>query len=885
MAEPYGSGLYGSGLYGLLSESFETAQNTQVRQTGLRVRIIDEQLNAWEEIVGGQAKTHEGLSGGASSWMQSYFAYRLQMDMCVLSNGTIVRVRNGDGTSGDRQIYVQEITDPTNVSQWTTWSLLYSGTHYAVSVQPATSSTYHVYSAKSDGLYKNNSKKIDGDGIVRIDKVVSRVDAMYVTLVARDALDNHRYYDMKYVEDIDSGSWADDRWNYRWYRNDITAIENAEGQLVRIQVAAFYNDARDVSVAESMVVSFAADYTTGENPNVAPRLIRGFSGQAGYNAIAQPAVMFCSDGFYYLFYGEIRKDADGDTAVSMSTVYWQRSKDLKYWSEPIAIGYSSMRMGSYNANFQVVELDDYLYLANNGDVWRRPLDITTLELSNYIPTVQMNIASIQDGGGAEFTVANPNGLWDDIVTMGDKKVTIEPAIFNSETGEYEFEEQGIWWLKNVTKQVDGNIRRLNVTCYDFAERLENPLRDVYNFVGQTQWDDFGLGKRNKLFNYYLRGGKSKFMNDYDDDGNLRSIYYYAYRISDYHTALLTAWKGHNFDASVRYRGGSLANRRFGLVYRWADSRNFYWARVNDDTLELVRMRDGDVDIMDTYSIGSAPSNPTIRVVTEFGFHYVYLNGTLRITYNEVLPTTKPGYVGIRFFGNNGSYTTMGADRFTMTSWEINHTTETLVKTALAMADFHDVSAGGAGDAQQLAVVWGPQSDIANPLQALRSLFEQNKLEMSWRNGQLEVGKFTDTESQRTFENDITRFELTEQNGKRVNLAVVDGREDTYIEIDGVDTRQRGRQVVSYSDVPELDTTEKVRDRAREEVRRGVVGSKYQGESRLYFGLSRMDLTTWVDGAGVEYYLRIEQMEININQSTEPRQDVTYTLSPLSEFDS
>jgi hypothetical protein len=466
--------------------------------------------------------------------------------------------------------------------------------------------------------------------------------------------------------------------------------------------------------------------------------------------------------------------------------------------------------------------------------------------------------------------------------MGDRKVTIEPAIRDATTGLYTYQQFGQWWLKNVTRQVDRNIKRLKVACYDVAERLDNPLRDVYNFVGQVNFLDWKLGRRNQLFNYYLRGGKSKMMKDYDDNDRLRSMYYYAYRISKYHTALYTGWKGHNFDASVRFRGGSLSGRRWGITYRWKDAKNFYWARVNGSTLQLVRNRNGSGTIMASYSIGSTPSNPTIRVVTEFGFHYVYLNGTLRITYNEVIPTTAPGYVGIRYYST--SHTTMGSDYLSISSWEINHTTETLVKTALAMADFHSPNSGGAGSAQQFAVVWGPQTDIATPLAALGVLFSQNKLEMAFRNNQLEIGKFDSTEVQRTFEDDITKFELTEQNGRRINLAVVDGREDTYIEIDGVDTRRRGRQIVAYFDVPELDTTEKVVDRAREEVRRGVVGSKYTGGSRMYFGIDRMDMTTWVDSAGQSYDLRIEGMTININQSKEPHQNAEFILSPLSELD-
>lgn len=863
---------YGTGdLYGRV---LSTAQNTDVRRTGLRVQVLDEQLNSWTRITdGSQGKSIIKISG-VRHYQQAYYGFMFQMDMCVLSNGTIVRVRNGNGTATDRQIYVQEITDPTSQSQWQSWTLLYSGTHYAVAVAPATASTYHVYHAKSDGLYKNNVLKVTGTNIVGINRVIGQTDAMYVQRTLQDSLDDKRVIDLKYVEDIESGSWADDRWNYRWFRNDICAIEQTDGKVARLQVAAFYSNPRNTEVAESIVMTTCTDYTSGENPTVAPRPVRGFAGLAGNNQITQPCVIKCTDGYYYLFYGEVRRDADGDTAINISTVFWQRSKDLQYWSEPVAIGFTSMTP----TNIQVVERSGYLYLANNGEAWRRPIGTVTTDLSNYIPQLQAEIESVKNGGTVNFTVANPAGLWDSLLQMGDRRVTIEPAIQNPTTGAWEYYDLPPMWLDTPQRQVDKNIQRLQIRCYDAATRLSNPLRDTYNFVGQVRFRDWYLGRKNKLYNYYLRGGKSTFKKVYDNDDKLKSIYYYAYRISKYHTALYTGWKGHNFDASVRFRGGSMSGKRFGITYRWKDGKNYYWARVNGSTLQLVRVRNGAGTIMASYSIGSTPTNPTIRVVTEFGFHYVYLNGTLRITYNESIPSVFPGYVGIRYY--SATSTTMGADLLAITSWEINHNTSSLLRTALAMGDFHDVTIGDGGASQQLAVVWGPQTDLKSPLDAIQHLLEEYKLEMAWKNNQMSIGQFKDLSSIRTFEDDVFSFEVTEQTGRRINLARIDGREDTYIEIDGTDTRTRGRQIVGYFDIPTLTTTEEVVERAREEVRRGVQGSKYTGKSRLYFDLERMDATTWVDSSGNQYELRIESMSIDINQSTQPTQDCTYVLSPV-----
>jgi hypothetical protein len=871
VASVYGT----SDLYG---QVISLAQNTNVRRTGLRVRVLDEQLNSWSQITNGL----QGLSlatslGSGPASSQTYYGYCLQMDMCVLGNGNIIRVRNGNGTTGNRQIYIQTITDPTNQSQWQSWTLLYSGTHYAVAVAPVTSSTYSVYHAKSDGLYKDNVKKISSTGtIVGINRVIGRTDAMYVVLAQKDSLDNFRYQDLKYVEDIDDGTWADDRWNYRWYRNDICAIELTDGTIARLQAAAFYTDPRDRTVGESIAMTKTTNYTVGENPNYAPLIIRGFASLAGTNTIGQPVVIKCSDGFYYMFYGENRRDADGDNSISISTVFWQRSQDLKYWSEPVAIGYTSMTP----TNIQVVERSGYLYLANNGDAWRRPIGTVTTDISNWVPNVEMSIASVKEGGSATVSVANPNGIWDNLIDLTDRKITIEPAIQNADTGAWEYHDFGPWWIQDVQKQVNKNIRRLVIQCYDPGTRLANPLRDTYNFVGQVNWLDFELGRRNKLFNYYLRGGKSTFKTTTDSNDKITGKYYYCYRISKNHMALFTGWKGHNFDASIRFRGGSMSGKRFGIAYRWKDAKNYYWARVNGSTLQLIRVRKNVSTTLASYSIGSTPYNPTVRVVTEFGFHYIYLNGTLRITHNETTPSVYPGYVGLKYY--SATSTTMGADRFKMSSWEINHDTASLVRTALAMGDFHGITVGDGGASQQFAVVWGPQSDLKSPLDALQHLLEEYKLELAWKNGQFSVGQFKSTDPVRSFVNDVYEFDVTERTGRRINLARVDGREDTYISIDGADSRVRGRQIVGYFDIPTLTTTEQVVARAIEEIRRGLQGTKYDGKSRMYFDVERMDTTTWYDSAGVAYLLRVEQMNLELSQGKEPHQNCQYILSPAVE---
>jgi len=730
-----------------------------------------------------------------------------------------------------------------------------------------------VYSAKSDGVYKNNVLKVSVTGIIEIFPVIGQMDALFVTKIGVDGLDSRRIMDLRYIADVEAGTSVDDRWNYRWRRTQIAAQEISDGRIFRVQSAGFFTDPRDLTIAESMTSTFAASSSSGGDPTVAPRLVRGFGGQAGTNMIVDPYLLSCTDGFYYLFYGENRTDADGDDAIAISTLFWQRTKDLLHWSEPVAIGFDDMMP----TNIAVVERSGYLYVANNGAVWRRPVAVLTYDISDYVPNVTMTLASISDEGGAALTVANPAGVNDNLIDLSDREITIRPGM-KTDTGAYQFADLNAWWVKAAKKEVEGSISRIALSCYDLTERLANPFRDIFNFPGKVQFNDWYLGRRNKLFNYYLRGGRPTFLRTTNSAGKVTAIVYRVTKISRVHVALYTGWKGHNFTASVRFKGGSMSGKRFGIVYRYKNGSNYYWAQVNGSNLNLLRIRAGVQTQLATYAIGSTPTNPTIQVITEFGFHYIYLNGTLRITHNETTPSVYPGYVGIRYFST--SVTTMSADLFNLTTWDTNVTTDELIRTALAAGDFHDVTIAG-GEAPQVAVVWGPQTDIKSPRDALRYLLEQYKLELVWQNGSIIIGQFKDLSIVRTIENDSLGFAQTEQFGQRVNLALVDGNEDSYTAIDGPDTRQRGRQMVAYFDIPALDTHEKVVERAEEEIRRGVVGTKYEGTSRLYLDLWRLDGVTWIDGAGNSYDLRIDQMEIEINQSTEPRQDVKYTMSPLT----
>ena len=867
----YGTpGLY----YGRIDPAMLVAQNDKTRMTDLRVKIYDDHLDDYVQIGSASDLPSTGSLGNATgiySTDQRYSEYRLQQSSCILANGHLIRVRNGNGTAADRNIYIQDIADPTNPASWSAaWTLLYSGAYYAVAVVPATASTYHVYSATSAGIRKNNVVKQSLTGIIDISPVKGQMDAMFVTRVYKDSLDGKRVMDYSYSRNIETNAFVDDELNYRWLRSEMDALLLADGRIARVQTAAWTVDPRSTNLAESLMISFSPSYTS-PTPPAPPRLIRGFAGQAGSNAIIHPTINLLSDGYYYLFYGESRFDADKDNAISVATLFWQRSKDLMHWSEPVAVGYDNMTPTGHS----VVEYNGRVYITNNAKGWYRTEAITSYDISNYIPELHMNIASTLEAGSADFKVANPNGINDYLSDFGDKRMTIEVGLRQA-NGIYGYVQFGDWWLQRAKKEMQAQVNRLNVTAYDIRRRLDNPLRDVFNFPGQLVWNDWALGRRNKLFNYAISGGKTSFLLS----STKTSLYLRVTKINKNYQALFAGWRGHNFDASVRFRGGKfVSGEAFGIVYRYKDSKNYYWAFIKSTTLYLQRRRNNVVTTLATYGIGSYLTNPTINVVVRFGWHYVVLNGTTRISHNESVPSVYPGYVGIKYYRSTktGDF---GADRLSIVSWETPYDSTDLIKTALAMGDFHDALVDG-GTAPQMAVVWGPQTDLATPAAAIESLFTQLKLDMVRRNNVLTVGTFKEPGIVKVIQNESIDFRVTDETGERINLAIVDGQEDTYIAIDDVDTRKRGRQIVAYFDIPELDTTEKVVDRANEEIRKGIIGEKYEGTAALFMDLWRLDAVTWYDPNGVPHDLRIDAIDIDINQSMSPNQKTKYTLVPLT----
>lgn len=865
----YGLAVYGTGQkygaghkYGRIDPLISYAQSQPSRTTGLKIIIRDSFPNKWEYVTGTPIVPVDWTIG-QNSTSQFYFGYRWQMAMCVLGNGTIVRVRVGNGDPGDYNIYKQEITNPLTASQWTTWTLAYSGSHYAVAVSPATISTYNIYASKYDGIYRNNSLVSSRGSVIKLIAVPGLPEAMYVVTVSAHT-DKRRILDVYYTPDITiTEPFYDD--NFDWIRTEISAW-NDGSSLYRAQVAAFHSDPRSPNVAESLVVG-KANSTAGGLFTDPPRLVRGFASQAGHNAITNPYLIKLSDGFYYLFYSEARYDASKDKAINLSTIFWQRSKDLKFWSEPIAIGFDDMTP----TGFSVVETAGYIWLANNGAVYRRPVSyLQEYELSDYVSEVSLELPRGNEEGTGSFTVANPSGVNDAIKDFTDKEVDVQLGI-KASNGIYKYTQFGKWWVHSVDQERDGQVNRLPVKLYDLWRRLDVPLRDTYSFIGQVDWEDFAPGNPNQLFNYYPRSCKATVKKV-----TPTNIYVQVSQVTTSSFLLYTGWKGHNGIASMRVRGGTPEkDTKIGLVIRYQDAKNYLWVYYHNKYLKLVQVVAGKATELDSQYLG-ALGNPTINARARWDQIDFWVTGKTVRSKTISHPFTKPGYTGVRATGIK-SYT---FDRFKLTSWETPYTTSDLIRTALAMGDFHDVVVAG-GEDPQLAVVWGPQTDLKTPAAALRSLLEQYKLDLVWHNGQIHVGQFKNLNIVKTLSDEIISSEAGETAGQHINLAVVDGQEDTYIEIDGPDTRERGRQIPNYFDLPELKNYDSVRARAREEVRKGVVATSLTGSIVLLFDLYRMDAVLWTEPDGTTSSQRIEGMTINANQGLTPYQRMDLDMSPLS----
>lgn len=850
------SSLYGDvdAIYGRISAELAAAQAAHVRETGLIVQVIDERLNAWEEFAGTNLPwNYRDFNDGAPIYTLPYYSYRGGAAVCKLDNGNIIRVRNGsDADVDDRQIWVQTITDPTVAAQWESWSVLYSGTHYSCTIVPLTASTYAVYHAKSDGLYRNNSKVWEpSEGSVSRFHPVgpSHPNAGWAVVIRHDTTSNPtvtRTMDLYYTSDITSVTPTEDRTNFRWFRNGVAPIELDDGRVAKIQILPYFFSPRSEGAGYAL---FAQIKTSVTNPDITqPYLIRGIGGGGGKNWYSGPKVFRLSDGFYYMTVNEAHQVAKGiapTTDIGTITA-WCRSKDLLHWSEPV-VGPSGCA--------GMVEDDDYVYWCDNGVVYRRPVAVT-YDISNYVPEVSLEMPRDNQSSTGTVQVANPSNVNNYLRDLADQQIIIKAGIKIPDSGTYEYGQFDRFWVKQANQVVEGEKNRLTLTIGNVLDRLENELKDVYNFVGVTEWEDWKTGKRNQPFNYFFNTDTSPSVDD-------------NHRLSTRGIVLWTGWKGLNFDASARF---SSITGNMAMVGRYVDARNHLKMRRTGTTLQLIELVDNVESIVDFWTVPTG--NFTLRWRLEFNHYQVWINGEPESSGEALFENYKPGYVGFQA-------TSYKVANFVFKDLEHPLTFANLIKTALALGDVHDVIVSG-GTSKAYALIWGPQTDIQTAADGLKTAMETDKLQLIWRNGSVEVGKFNDASVVKTVQDRIIESERADEPNRRINYAVVDGNEHSWIALDLADNFRRGRSIVDYEDLPELLTQEDVKNRAREMIRKSTLGASPGGTTPLYFDICRMDHLLWIDNTGNEDVVRVEGITIEINQSTTPSQRMTFDNSLIAD---
>lgn len=866
----YGSGLYGSGVYGRAGAGLVNAQAVSTRETGLQVIVLNEQVNAWEHHHGTHAFPDTGLGYGlyqpindAAIYEVGYFSYRGLGDMAVKANGNIVRVRNGDpADANDRQIWSQTITDPENLAQWASWSVLYSGTHYgppSVVIQND-GTTVTVYHCKSDGLYRNNSKIVNNFGLANkclaFKPMLNSPNAGILLTIEEDSTDGKRLQQFYFIADTTSASVE----NLPFLNNDwklggiLTALDDDAAKVHGIMSAPLHYSPRStINGSELAYFNFQlSSFDTDQTPFFP---IRGIGGGAGINYLSGTSLIQMSDGYYYIFGTEIHQYQAGDiTATSTlgsGLPMWMRSKDLMHWTDPM-IGPPITRVwGSVTP----VESNGYLYAGDHEVIWRRPVGQLSYDITDYVPKVEFDLPRDNQVAAGTITVANPDGVNDFLKGLSNREIVIAPGI-KLEDGTYEYVQYDRFFIDTVTKETKGKVNRLQIAFSNVWQRLDNPFRDVTNFVGQLVWDDFASGKRNQPFNYFFVSDSSPSVDSFK-------------HLHSRGMVLATMWKGTSFDCSIQfhsYTGNPM------IIAHYRDKNNYMKLQISGTTLILTEVVNGDSFNIDTASI-SATSSPHLRLEMRFGKYRAWVDGVLKLD-DAFLPlgsvAREPGYVG--FYA-----TTFSISNFHLDDWEYPLTMADLIRTALSMGDFHDVIVTG-GEERAVAITWGPQVDLSTPAAALASALEASGCQLAWRNGIVEVGKFNDQTPVHIIENQIIESDEIDEAGRRVNIVAIDGNEHWWLEVDIADLVARDSMITAYYDLPELLDRQAVIDRAREEMKRAALGDSPGGTTPLYFDLWRMDAVTWVDNAGNSHVVRIEGFKVQIEQGPTPSQRQTFDTS-------
>lgn len=264
----YGDGiLYGSDDYGLLTPAEIDALDEPVRQTTLECKIYDDNVNSWSFFTGQDLNLEVEYKpvplGPFWAHDHRWWGYRGQAMMVKTTDGKIHWYRIGRFNDiTNRNIYSRVITDPTIKSQWrVAWTPVYTNTHYALAIQPKTSSTVDVYRALGDGLYVNSTQKWAKTGIVRIWPIEGQIGAMYIACTTLDPQDpdddRGRILDLYWTPDINTTTPVADPTNFRWYNNSAVGIKLSATRVRRVHAWGYGMHPRDRGSGQTLKIGRA----------------------------------------------------------------------------------------------------------------------------------------------------------------------------------------------------------------------------------------------------------------------------------------------------------------------------------------------------------------------------------------------------------------------------------------------------------------------------------------------------------------------------------------------------------------------------------------------------------------------------------------------------
>lgn len=805
--------------------------------------------------------------------------------------GLIYRRRIGNGDPNDRQIYSQIIYNPFNSSQYTQWNTAYSGDHYAIDLFEKDEVIYTVH-AKSDGLYLNNSKKIDMTGIVRINCVAGRPGSLYLVRVVEDT-DGNRTMDSYYVDDITavSPTAVYDKINYRWPHQETAAFQWTSGSSTfvhRIRSLPYSAPSvRTPLVSDDLIQEYVSSSNVSSDlGNIIP--MRAASGRAGVKYIDKLWVSETHSfprSKTYLFFTERHTDAFQNPLSNLhNPVFMMRTGyPIDGWTEPHPLGFSLWGLAG------AAYWGDYIILFGNGAAYMTVADTTETDLSNYALNAELTLPRGSERATGQCMLANPDDVIGQLIGMLPNQMSTVPqrrvrmVIGQRRSTEEDWEDVEIndWWVSEAHRISEDGKHHIGLRLSDFWQRLSMEFRDPYYFPGHIEALEWYYGGDQSTENWYTPEGTMTRVNDTDSDGNP----YTKLRVSK-GWCVYTKWKGAHCRFSVHV--AMSAAGPFQLAFRWVDAKNYWRVYYSGSTLRLQQVVNGTATTLSTTSVTANQTSFTIRVEARFGWIRYSLGGTSG-SYQETGTAREDqyGFVALHSKSANVTYQLVQ-----FRDYEQKITTSGLVKFLLIYAGYFEFDVSeDLREIEQLGVLWGPQTDILTPSKALERLLEGNQLDVVWRpkstadgRGQIVIRQLEDLEPLYDIDDEIISIDQADLSELRPNIIAVDGNEHSWTEYSRGDIHFRGAPVAKYLDLPELTTATEVRTKAQEEKTYAVKGNSLGGTCVWRPWFRKFDPVTWTDHDGNYYIARIEGMTITVDQGTEPFQRAELDLSPISVCD-